>query len=640
MSLQLNAISKTFGTHSLFSGLTLQIGARSRLGLIGRNGCGKSTVLKIMTGQLQPEEGSIYRAPGMRVNYLSQEPRITPHLTLEAEMRSIFTELNALNAEESKLVEKLADPSQTETQHLAMAERLDFIHRELERLDARSVDARIGRILKGLGFSLADHQRRTGEFSGGWQMRINLAKVLLEGADILLLDEPTNHLDLEACEWLESFLKEYPGGLVIVSHDRRFLDQVVTEIAELESGNVKVWTGNYSSHLVQKAAELDALSSAYDRQQKEIAKQSAFVERFRASATRSTQAKSREKQLEKIQRIELPQTDNRQMAMRFPSPQPSGKQVLTLRNLAKSFGDKKLFDKLEADLQRQQRIFLLGANGTGKTTLLRMILGLERPDAGEVRLGHNVLPGYFSQNQLDTLNPKLSVFDTMQEACPRMTNTELRSLLGRFLFTGEEVFKQVSVLSGGEKSKLALAKLMTSGPNLLLLDEPTNHMDIPAKEVITQALGDYEGSILCISHDRYFIQELATDIWEIYNNHLLTYCGDYEYYLFKRDEMRARVDAAATKATGKPQAPAEPSAAAEKNADFYARKEAEKQIKKTEKQIMQLEEEIETLQQGLHDPAIQQDYQQLQALSAQIEAKQKALADLNEQWMTFAESLS
>ncbi|HEY9687757.1 MAG TPA: ABC-F family ATP-binding cassette domain-containing protein [Coleofasciculaceae cyanobacterium] len=638
MTIQLNGISKSYGTRSLFDELTLQIGAKSRIGLIGRNGCGKSTLLKMIMGQLELDAGSIYRAPGLRVNYLSQEPRITPHLTLEAEMRSVFTELNRLAEEEGELLHQLEIAGQTEEQHIALARRLDFVHREMDRLDARSVDARIGRILKGLGFSLADHQRKTGEFSGGWQMRINLAKVLLEGADILLLDEPTNHLDLEACEWLESFLKEYPGGLVIVSHDRRFLDQVCTEIAELENGSLRAWTGNYSAHLTQKAAELEQLTSAYERQQKDLAKQTAFVERFRASATRSTQAKSREKQLEKIERIELPDHDQRRMAFRFPSPQPSGRQVMTLRNVSKSFGDKTLFTKLDADLQRNQRIFLLGANGAGKTTLLRLILGLETLDGGEIRPGHNTLTGYFSQNQLDTLEPNLSIFDTLQQACPDLTNTELRTLLGRFLFTGEQVFKPVLVLSGGEKSKLALAKLMMSGPNTLLLDEPTNHMDIPAKEVMSEALLAYEGSMLCISHDRYFIQELATDIWELYNGHLLTYCGDYDYYVSSRDMMRNKVDRIQKPVDA--QTVAASTSAAPKNNTFMARKEMEKQFKKVEKNILTLENEIAVLETQLHDPSLQQDYQQLQALSGEIGQKQKQLAELNEQWAELAEGLS
>lgn len=643
MSIQLNAISKSFATHSLFQDVTLQIGAKRRIGLIGRNGCGKSTLLKILMNQLQPEEGSIYRAPGLRINYLTQEPVINPDLTVEEELRSVFIVLKQLSQQEADILAKLSDPAQTGEQQMGLVEELHDIQTRIEQLDADSIDARIGKILKGLGFSLADQQRKTIEFSGGWQMRINLAKVLLEGADILLLDEPTNHLDLETCEWLEDFLKAYPGGIVLVSHDRHFLDQVVTDIAELENGTLKVWTGNYTAHLEQKAAERDALTAAHDRQQKELATQTAFVDRFRASATRSTQAKSREKQLAKIERIELPPEDNRRLAIRFPTPIQSGREVVSIQKLGKSFGDKHLFSNLAAELERGQRVFLLGANGCGKTTLLKLILGLEKPDSGSIRFGHNVVTGYFSQNQLETLDANLSIFDTMREACPKMDNTEVRTLLGRFLFSGEQVFKPVSVLSGGEKSKLALAKLMTSGPNTLLLDEPTNHMDIPAKEVITEALLDFEGSMLCISHDRYFIQTLATHIWEVYNGHLITYSGDYDYYLFKRGEMRAKIDAQIhaqrSKVVNPPAVESEAQVKASiQQENFAAKKEVDKRIKKIEKQIIKLETDIESLQAQLLDPALQTDYQKLQQITLDIEARQSELTTLNSEWLTLANS--
>ncbi len=653
MSIQLNSISKSFQTHPVFTDLSLEIGVKSRIGLIGRNGCGKSTLLKLILGHLQPDGGNIYRAPRVHINYLSQEPQINPELTLEDELRSVFSELNALRDEEAKLIEQLSDPSHSQDAHMEMAERLCAIHEETERFDPQSVDARVDKILKGLGFSEADHQRKSGEFSGGWQMRINLAKVLLEGADILLMDEPTNHLDLEACEWLENFLREYPGGLIVVSHDRRFLDQVTTEIAELEMGKITVWAGNYSYHLEQKALAQEQQLAAYERQQKELTKQEAFVDRFRASATRGTQAKSREKQLAKIERLEPPKEDHRRMALRFPTPEPSGIQVLSLSDVSKSFGDKLLFSHLNADMERQQRIFLLGENGAGKTTLLRLILGLESLDSGQVRSGHNMIMGYFSQNQLDTLNAELTIFDTIQEACPKLTNTEIRNLMGRFLFSGDQVFKPIGVLSGGEKSKVALAKLMMSGPNTLLLDEPTNHMDIPAKDVITEALLEYEGTFLCISHDRYFIQQLATDIWEIYNGQLLTYCGDYDYYLFKRDEMRAKADQAALQARQKAerQAAARSSTEASPLADdsrpsgkdvspLQARREIEKQLKKVEKNILTLETEIAELTIQLQAPDIQHDYQLLHNLSATLDDKRHALTQLNTDWAKLAEALS
>ncbi|HEY9685365.1 MAG TPA: ABC-F family ATP-binding cassette domain-containing protein [Coleofasciculaceae cyanobacterium] len=543
MTIRLNDISKSFATRSLFEELSLEINAKDRIGLIGRNGCGKSTLFLIIMGQVKPEVGSIYRAPGMRINYLSQEPKITPNLTLYEEMRSVFSEVNALMEEEAELIRKLGEDVESEEKHMALAERMMVLHEEMDRLDAYNLDARIGRILKGLGFSLADYERKSSDFSGGWQMRINLGKVLLEGADILLLDEPTNHLDMEACEWLENFLTDYPGGLVIASHDRRFLDKVTNKIAEMENGGLKLWNGNYTEHLAQKAEAIENITAAHGRQQKELAKQTAFVERFKASASRGTQAKSREKQLAKIERIELPTSETKRIVVRFPSPEPSGKEALTIRDLSKAFGDKVLFTGLNADIERKQRVFLLGENGCGKTTLMRMLQGLETSDTGEIKLGYNAKIGYFSQKQLETLDLNLSVFQTIQKACPDLHDTELRGLLGRFLFKGDQAFKPASQLSGGEKSKLALAKLMMSGANVLMLDEPTNHMDIPSKDAMTEALSEYEGTILCISHDRHFIQTLATEIWEIHNGRILTYCGDYDYYRFKREEMRAKIPA-------------------------------------------------------------------------------------------------
>jgi ATP-binding cassette subfamily F protein 3 len=647
MSIQLSNVTKNFASRTVWSGLTMSIGAKSRIGLIGRNGCGKSTLLKLIMGLFEPDEGAVYRAPGLRVNYLSQEPRITPHLTLAEEMQTVFVELNTLEKEEAELLEKLNHPlppgPESDELQMNWAIRLSEIHTAQERLGAGDAEARTGRILKGLGFSLADHDRKTGEFSGGWKMRINLAKVLLEGADVILMDEPTNHLDLEACEWLESFLKEYPGGLVIVSHDRRFLDQTTTETAELELGGLKVWPGNYSKTAELKEAERAIQIAAAERQVKELSKQQAFVDRFKASATRGTQAKSREKQLAKIERIEAPVEDHRKMTFSFPAPEASGKEVMTLRHVKKGFENKPLFDDLNADLERRQRVFLLGQNGTGKTTLLRLILGLEKIDAGQIKTGHNVKLGYFSQNQLDTLDPKISVLETVQLVCPLMQNAEIRGMLGRFLFTGDQVFKPVSVLSGGEKSKVALAKLMLSGPNTLLLDEPTNHMDIPSKEVMAKALLEYEGSMLCISHDRYFIQELATHIWELYRGRLLVYAGDYDYYLYKREEMRADVDRD-IEAAERARLKKNPAPATKEKPPIVTplqeRSDLEKQLKKVERQVLVLETEISELQSAMAGPDIQQDYEKLYTLAQRLENRQAELARENAHWAEIAEKLS
>ncbi len=642
--LQLSGVTKTFAGEPLFENIALQVRPDSRLGLVGRNGCGKSTLLKLMMGIYQPDGGNVSHGYGCHVNYLSQEPQLTPGLTLYEEMKQVYAVVDTLRAEETRILESLEHLSGDEQTEAIT--RLCDVQEQVNRYDLDTLDSRISRLLQDLGFSQTDYDRKTDDFSGGWRMRINLAKVLLEGADILLLDEPTNHLDLESCEWLEQFLKGYPGGIVLVSHDRRFLNEVCTEIAEVELGGVTVWTGNYSDFQRQKADLIERTQSAYDRQQKEIAKQTAFVERFKASANRSTQAKSRERQLAKLERVETIQTDQSRMSVKFPPPQPSGREVISLRDLKKSFGDKHLFKGLEGDIERNQRIFLLGENGCGKTTLFRLLLGLEEPTTGTIEKGYNVKLGYFSQNQLETLDAKKSPFDTLHETAPLMTHTEVRSLLARFLFSGDEVFKPVEVLSGGEKSKLAIAKLMLTGPNTLLLDEPTNHMDIPAKEVLAEAFKEFEGTILCISHDRFFIQELATHIWEIYEGHLIQYAGDYDYYLFKRDELRAKtLEAAASKAardsrkiTSVAVGPS-PASKGSQPSPLQARKEIEKKLTRQEKEILRLEAAIAELGPQLSDPAIQQDFQKLQALSESLESQKTLLESANAEWETLTAAL-
>lgn len=626
MSLSLVNVHKRFADKSLFNGLALQLETNSRVGLIGRNGVGKSTLLKMIMGTEEPTEGSVNRTPGMRVSYLSQEPAITPHLTLEEEMKTVFAAVHDLQAREAAIVEEMQNPKLDEDGSMNLAIELGHIHEQLERLDATTMDARIGKILKGLGFTLDDYARKCGDFSGGWQMRINLAKILLEEADFILLDEPTNHLDIDAIEWLEDYLKTYPGGLVLVSHDRRFLDAIATEIAELIQGKITVWAGNYSKFESQKAVAVEQQMAAYERQQKELAKQQQFVDRFKASAARGTQAKSREKQLAKVELIERPVVDNgKAMALKFPVAAPSGKEVITFRDVSKSYGDKKLFEKAEGLLTRGERIFILGGNGVGKTTLLRILLGDEEPDTGKVTIGHNVNIGYFSQNQLKTLDAKRSAFETMQDTCPDWDNTEIRSLLGRFLLRGDSVFKPIDVLSGGEKSKLALAKLLVQGPNTLILDEPTNHMDIPSKKVMLEAFQAYEGTILCISHDRQLIEELATDIWEVVDGKMITYGGDYKHYRSKRNQLyeQAGVAASATSSMMK-----EEPTAADAGAPKVNPKTLQKQLKATEKKIAKTEKTIAQLHEDMAEAA--SDYEKVAELNEALQAEENALAELTE----------
>jgi ATP-binding cassette subfamily F protein 3 len=413
-------------------------------------------------------------------------------------------------------------------------------------MDGYGLESRIEKILPEMGFAAGDGDRYVSEFSGGWQMRMGLGKILLQEPDILLMDEPTNHLDLDTIEWLEIYLKGLTTPMVIVSHDREFLDRLCTQIVETERGVSTTYLGNYSAYLLQKEENEVAQLNAYERQQKELAKQEAFVEKFRASATRSTQAKSREKLLDKIERIEAPIGSVRTLHFRFPPAPRSGREVVMIEDMTHTYDEKILFLGANLLIERGDRIAFLGHNGAGKSTLLRLIAGLEPPSDGKVTMGaHNVIPSYFEQNQAEALDLDKTVLETVHDEVPDWTNEEVRTLLGRFLFSGDMVYKQVNALSGGEKARLALAKMLLRPASLMMLDEPTNHLDIPAKEMLEEALQHYDGTVLLVSHDRYFISRVATKIVEIRDGELRLYRGDYHYYLDKlAEEAEAEKQAA------------------------------------------------------------------------------------------------
>lgn len=535
--LRLEKISKTYPTGEVLKDINWEVRPGDRIGLVGVNGAGKSTQLKIVMGEIEPTTGKIIRPNSLRIGYLNQEFDIDESRTVQDEMWRAFGEINRVHESLSKVHHALESATPEELDKLL--DKMDKLQRQFEGMDGYGIESKIGKILSDMGFTLEDADRFVSAFSGGWQMRMNLAKVILQEPDLLLLDEPTNHLDLDTIEWLETYLRDLNTPMVIVSHDREFLDRLCNQIVETERGVSSTYLGNYSSYLTQKAEQKLAQMAAYERQSKEIEKQQEFVDRFRASATRSTQAKSREKQLDKIERIDAPDTDVRTLRFKFPEAPRSGREVVIVENMTHFFGEKLLFLGTDLLIERGDKIAIVGPNGAGKSTLLRLITGGEAPAEGSVKMGeHNVIMGYFEQNQAEALDLSKNVMDTIHDEVPDWTNEEVRGILGRFLFSGETVQKNVTSLSGGEKARLALAKMLLQPVNLLILDEPTNHLDIPAKEMLEGAIGAYDGTVIIVSHDRYFVSQTATKILEIRDGEFRLYRGDFKYYQDKIAEEK------------------------------------------------------------------------------------------------------
>lgn len=533
--LRLEHIQKIYPTGEVLKDVNWEVKTGDRIGLVGVNGAGKSTQLKIIAGEIEPTAGQIVRPSSLKIAYLSQEFDIEETRTVKQEMWQAFQEVREIQKELAIVhhhLENLKDGEDYEP----ILKKMDRFQRQFEDHNGYELESRIDKLLPDLGFKADDGDRFVSEYSGGWQMRMGLGKILLQSPDLLLLDEPTNHLDLETIEWLEKYLRSLSTPMVIVSHDREFLDRLCTSIVETERGVSTTYLGNYSSYLAQKAEAKAAQGAAFERQQKYIEKQQVFVDRFRASATRSTQAKSREKQLDKIDRIEAPDSDVRTLKFHFPPASRSGRVSVEIKNLTHAYGDQILFLGAKLEIERGDRVAFLGPNGAGKSTLLKMVVGKESYNEGEIVLGHNVLIGYFEQNQAEALDLNKDVFHTIHDDFPKMTHEEVRGVLGKFLFSGDTVFKNVRDLSGGEKARLALAKMLLTPVNFLILDEPTNHLDIPAKEMLEAALREYEGTVAVISHDRYFISQVANKIVEIRDGELCVYAGDYAYYQEKREE--------------------------------------------------------------------------------------------------------
>jgi ATP-binding cassette subfamily F protein 3 len=532
----LNHIQKQFGSKVLFKDCSLQIGVRDRMGLVGPNGSGKTTLFKLILGEESIDDGEILIAKGVKIGYLPQEVISFRGNTVLDEVLKSLTSITSLQDKMKILEEELSsieDPKRQEK----LAKEYGKLQERYTILGGYGLEAEAKQILQGLGFKESDFNRATDELSGGWLMRIALAKIILQSPDLLLLDEPTNYLDLESLIWLENFLVNYPGAMVIVSHDRVFLNHLIDRIAEIEGQKIDLYYSDYDHYLEEKEARIQILEATYKTQQRKIEQTERFIERFRAKNTKSSQVQSRIKMLEKIERIELPEK-KKEIRFRFPAPARSGHKVVEVKNLHKSYGEIGVYQGIDLNLYRGDKVALVGPNGAGKSTLLKILAGVLDFEEGEVVVGKDVTRAYFAQQQFDILHSENTVFEELLSIATDETQTELRTLLGTFLFSGEEVEKKVSVLSGGEKSRLVLTKMLLKPANFLLLDEPTSHLDIPSRNVLEMALKQFQGTICLITHDRHLINQIANKVMEIDRGTLHLFPGNYDYYLYKKQQIQ------------------------------------------------------------------------------------------------------
>src|SRR5271154_403248 len=608
--IQLSGAGKRFGPKLLFEDLNWMITPQDRAGLVGANGSGKTTLLKVLAGLESLDYGKLSVTRGVSSGYLPQDGLSLSGRSVFAECMSVFASLQQMEVEMEELTHKMGELDPAGPEYAQVADRFHHLDSEFRTRDGYAIEAQVGTVLSGLGFPHEEWNKRTEEFSGGWQMRIALAKLLLEKPNLLLLDETTNHLDLEARNWLEQYLANYPFAIVLISHDRYFLDVTVSKIVEIWNRGVYFYSGNYEKYLRQKQERTEQLEASYRNQRERIEQLEAFISRFRAQATKAKQVQSRIKELEKIERIELP-AEEKTIHFSFPQPKPSGRIVAEFQNVSKSYGDKFVFGGVNFIIERGDRIALVGVNGAGKSTLIKLLAGIEPLSSGEYRLGHNAEVDYFAQDQYKELDPNSRMLDDLQGEAPRSTNTELRSLLGCFLFSEDDVFKRIGVLSGGERNRYALARMLLQPSNFLLLDEPTNHLDMRAKDVLLEALKRYSGTVVFVSHDRYFIDNLAARIFEIEDGHVHVYPGNYEDYLWRKGGGTSPIVSEA------PPMHAEPAPTSEepkKRVNPMKMKKVQDRLREVEKKVAELESEIAQHESALADFTSMEETMRLNAL--------------------------
>jgi ATP-binding cassette subfamily F protein 3 len=639
--IQLSELTKSFGDRVLFDHVTWQITDRERVGLCGPNGAGKTTLLRMMAGLDEPDSGAVLKPAALTTGYLPQDGLAHSGHTLFEEASSAFGELIAMKAEMHALEGRLGDPTIPEPEHDAMLHRYSDLQDQFRLREGYSIELKTATVLQGLGFKTTDFERPTETFSGGWQMRIALAKLLLVQPSLLLLDEPTNHLDLEARNWLEDYLNAYPHAVILVSHDRFFLDAVVTRIADLTLRTLTDYHTNYSGYLAEHHERIEALRKAKREQDEEVARVKMFIDRFRYQATKASQVQSRIKMLEKVVPIEVP-PERKKIHFDFPPCAKSGRMVLELKHARKAYGDLVVFRDVGLHIERGDRIALVGPNGVGKSTLMRMLSDEEAPDAGTRTLGHNVVMQYFAQDEATRMDPAPTVYETLASGSPLQMVPMIRNILGGFLFSGDDVYKHVRVLSGGERTRLAVARMLLRPSNTLLLDEPTNHLDLDSKEVLLDALVDYGGTLIFVSHDRYFVERLATKIIEVGNGTAVLFPGTYKEFLWHKEHagqagqagqvererhdgktvgraFQARQKDAAPKKGGDPKRvalhPTDQKHAKEQKSSHEEKKRADAEARKKSRELQARRERIESLESRIAETeaAIREIEQQMSA---------------------------
>ena len=632
MILNATNISKSFGSNEIIKDATFLVNEHEKVAIVGVNGAGKTTLLKILTGEESADSGSITLAKDAKLGYLRQINNVDSALSIIDELYTVIEPILNMEKRMSQMQEDMKHLTGSELEELYSS--YTALTHSYELMDGYAAKSRVVGILKGLGFEEADFDRKINTLSGGQKTRVFLAKLLLEEPDIILLDEPTNHLDLRSIEWLESYLLNYKGAVIIVSHDRYFLDKIVSKVIDIENGNVQMYLGNYTDFSNKKQMLLDAKMKEYLNQQQEIKHQEAVITKLKQFNREKSikRAESRQKQLEKIERVEAPQTYSENMRLSLDISKESGKDVLTVHNLSKSFDHKKLFWDINFEIKKGERVAIIGDNGTGKTTLLKIINGLLNPDTGEVIYGSNVSVAYYDQEH-QVLHMDKTLFDELSDTYPEMTNTQIRNILAAFLFTCEDVYKKIADLSGGERGRVSLVKLMLSKANFLLLDEPTNHLDIVSKDVLENALNNFPGTVCYVSHDRYFINKTATRILDLTENRLLNYIGNYDYYIEKREAVEEAANLTSTEQAEKPADVSESKKEWIDNKTALAQKKKIKNaLNKCEKEISEIEDKLQSIDEEFANPENASNVGKLMELQKQKESLEKRLDKLMEDW--------